>query len=249
MVFRTRYWLAAALGLWMAHPLTAGEPARLGVAPNASSPSGLAVSNNQQIANTIAEQLRQSGHLRHYDINIVVRSGVAGLTGTVTDQMQHDEVLRLVQGVPGVERVRNRIRLAGLEPVTQAQAVLPNGPDLAPVPRRNENGGDNNGNSQGGPRGNGVEPTPIFQAAPSPSDMFPPKMPPNAWPTYAPYNNYARVAYPMLYPYNAWPFIGPMYPFPKVPLGWRKIKLQWQDGYWWYSKNATGHDWWRIRYW
>jgi hypothetical protein len=81
------------------------------------------------------------------------------------------------------------------------------------------------------------------------ADLSPPKMPPYAWPTYAPYNNYSRVAYPTLYPYNAWPFIGPFYPFPKVPLGWRSVKLQWNDGHWWYSKTATGHDWWRVRYW
>ena len=74
-------------------------------------------------------------------------------------------------------------------------------------------------------------------------------MPPYAWPTYAPYNNYSRVAYPEQYPYEAWPFIGPMYPFPKVPLGWRSIQLTWRDGYWWYGKNATPHDWWRVRYW
>ena len=74
-------------------------------------------------------------------------------------------------------------------------------------------------------------------------------MPPYSWPTYAPYNNYSRVAYPELYPYQSWPFIGPCYPFPKVPLGWRSVKLEWQDGHWWFSKTATNHDWWRLRYW
>jgi hypothetical protein len=57
------------------------------------------------------------------------------------------------------------------------------------------------------------------------------------------------VGYPTQYPYEAWPFIGPMYPFPKVPLGWRAVTLRWQDGYWWYGREASGHDWWRIRYW
>jgi hypothetical protein len=53
----------------------------------------------------------------------------------------------------------------------------------------------------------------------------------------------------MIYPYQSWPFIGPMYPFPKVPLGWRSIKLTWEDGHWWYARVGSGHDWWRIRYW
>ena len=82
-----------------------------------------------------------------------------------------------------------------------------------------------------------------------PARAVPPKMPPYAWPTYAPYNNYSRVAYPEAYPYNAWPFIGPPYPFPKVPLGWRSVKLEWDDGYWWYSRTASKYDWWKLRYW
>jgi hypothetical protein len=94
------------------------------------------------------------------------------------------------------------------------------------------------------------EPMPVWQAPPpNPYDLNPPKMPPYAWPTYAPYNNYSRVAYPTLYPYNSWPFIGPVYPFPKVPPGWRKVSLEWQDGFWWYAPHSNSHDWWRLRYW
>jgi hypothetical protein len=95
-----------------------------------------------------------------------------------------------------------------------------------------------------------VEPQPIYQApAPGPYDLNRPSMPPYAWPTCAPYNNYSRVAYPTLYPPQAWPFIGPIYPFPKVPLGWRAVKLEWQDGHWWLSRYATPHDWWMLKYW
>jgi len=95
-----------------------------------------------------------------------------------------------------------------------------------------------------------LEPMPLQGAPPGfPSATQPPPMPPNAWPTYAPYNNYSRVAYPNLYPYESFPFIGPIYPFPKVPLGWRSVNLTWEDGHWWLGRNATGHDWWRIRYW
>ena len=95
-----------------------------------------------------------------------------------------------------------------------------------------------------------AEPLPLYQAPIAGGyDRADPKMPPYAWPTYAPYNNYSRVAYPEAYPYNAWPFIGPVYPFPKIPLGWRAVKLEWQDGSWWFSQTATKHDWWRLRYW
>ena len=95
-------------------------------------------------------------------------------------------------------------------------------------------------------------PTPLFRAAPPgpiPNAYYPPRMPPYAWPSYAPYNNFSRVAYPTQYPHNAFPFIGPMYPFPKVPLGWRSVQLTWEDGFWWYGRRSTGHDWWRVRYW
>ena len=96
----------------------------------------------------------------------------------------------------------------------------------------------------------GMEPQPIATGpTPAPYDLNPPKMPPYAWPTYAPYNNYSRVAYPELYPYNAWPFIGPVYPFPKVPRGWRSVKLEWDDGHWYLGRLSTPHDYWRVRFW
>ncbi len=93
------------------------------------------------------------------------------------------------------------------------------------------------------------EPIPVSGGyAPYNYDMNPPKMPPYAWPTYAPYNNFSRVGYPEAYPYNAWPFIGPVYPFPKVPPGWRSVKLEWDDGHWWFSQTATKHHYWKLRY-
>ena len=77
------------------------------------------------------------------------------------------------------------------------------------------------------------EPLPLNgMPAMAPVDPAGPRLPPYAWPTYAPYNNFARVGYPQSYPYNAFPYIGPFYPFPKVPLGWRKVSLEWDDGWW-----------------
>jgi hypothetical protein len=192
-----------------------------------------AVSANQQLAASIAAQLRANANLRHYRVDVAVRGGVAELSGQVTDEGQRDEVVKTVQSVPGVEQVRDSLTVPTTRAVVTVQATAP------PV----------------GMGGGGVppEPLPIFAAhggrgMPDPH-LQPPPLPPYAWPTFAPYNNYSRVGYPTQYPYEAWPFIGPMYPFPKVPLGWRAITLRWQDGYWWYGKTASGHDWWRIRYW
>ena len=59
------------------------------------------------------------------------------------------------------------------------------------------------------------------------------QMPGYAWPSYAAYPNYAALTYPQQYSPTAWPYIGPFYPYPQVPLGWRRVTLEWDDGWWW----------------
>ncbi len=59
-----------------------------------------------------------------------------------------------------------------------------------------------------------------------------PNLPNYAWPGYASHPNYAALSYPQQYSPSAWPYIGPFYPYPQVPLGWRKISLEWDDGWW-----------------
>jgi len=78
---------------------------------------------------------------------------------------------------------------------------------------------------------------PIPAYVPTPSGVSParfdqPHMPGYAWPSYASYPNYAALTYPQQYSPTAWPFIGPFYPYPQVPLGWRKVTLEWDDGWW-----------------
>jgi osmotically-inducible protein OsmY len=65
-----------------------------------------------------------------------------------------------------------------------------------------------------------------------------PNLPGYAWPSYAPYPNYAALTYPKQYSPSAWPYIGPFYPYPQVPLGWRKVTLKWDDGWWNLRFNA-----------
>lgn len=59
-----------------------------------------------------------------------------------------------------------------------------------------------------------------------------PNMPNYAWPSYAANPNYAALQYPTQYSPTAWPYIGPFYPYPQVPLGWRRVSLEWDDGWW-----------------
>ena len=69
-----------------------------------------------------------------------------------------------------------------------------------------------------------------------------PQMPGYAWPSYAAYPNYAALTYPHQYSATAWPYIGPFYPYPQVPLGWRKVSLEWDDGWWFLDfKSKTKH--------
>jgi osmotically-inducible protein OsmY len=86
----------------------------------------------------------------------------------------------------------------------------------------------------------GGQPQPISMGAGSGVGIAParfdhPQMPGYAWPSYAAYPNYAGVTYPQQYSASAWPYIGPFYPYPQVPLGWRRVTLEWDDG-WWHLK-------------
>lgn len=241
MVIRTRYLLAAALGLCVAQSLPAQEPGRLG--PTPSSPLQATPTPNQRLADAVALTLRQGGQLRNYRVDLICADGAVELSGVVANQAQHDEVLRLVQGVPGVERVIDRLSVVESPTIVRTLAPATTSDATLTLPPADTKAAEPKGVAAS-------DPLPLAYGPPQGSlDLNPPRMPPYAWPTYAPHNNFSRVAYPEAYPYNAWPYIGPVYPFPKVPLGWRSVKLEWQDGYWWFSKVATKYDWWRLKYW
>jgi len=82
----------------------------------------------------------------------------------------------------------------------------------------------------GGPTG--PAPAPMMASHHGAANYDHPQMPGHAWPSYAAYPNYAGVTYPKQYSPTAWPYIGPFYPYPQVPLGWRKVTLEWDDGWW-----------------
>lgn len=77
------------------------------------------------------------------------------------------------------------------------------------------------------------QPVPMAPAAAAGAPRYDsPNLPNYAWPGYAAHPNYAAVTYPQQYSPSAFPFIGPFYPYPQVPLGWRKVSLEWDDGWW-----------------
>jgi len=215
---------------------------------------------NQQLADQIANQLRASGTTSGADIDIVAINGNVELNGSVKDAGQRAQIERVVQGVQGVNGpVRNNLvsqdGTPSQLPTFTGSPLTINNPGSMPYPSGPVMGGPvmggpmMGGPMMGGPMMGGVsDPTPLAPPSMPQYGMNAPKLPPYAWPTYAPHNNYSRVAYPEKYPYNAWPYIGPFYPFPKVPLGWRKVTLEWEDGHWFYGRIASPHDYWRVRY-
>jgi hypothetical protein len=248
---RLPYRLAAA-GLWASSLGFAGEPARNLTDLNPA--VAAAVRADQALADAVADKLGQTPYLSGYQVEIAVVNGTVELTGTVANAAQHDEVIRIARGVPKVKLVSDRVAVQGaIQQVASPGPLAPPAPLGSPAPMT---GGVPMGDvPMGGPPGflpggPAVDPAPLNGPGMAAKvDLNPPTMPPYAWPTYAPYNNYSRVAYPEEYPHAAFPFIGPFYPFPKVPLGYRAIKLEWEDGHWWYGRTATRRDYWTVRYW
>ncbi len=218
----------------------AAEPAKLPLAK--AMPSAKSASGNQNLADTIAAKLTSTGSAHLADVSLQVNDGVVSVIGTCRDAATKQRVINDVRTVSGVTKVRDGLTVGIMQvQATQTPMALPNVGPIAASPMTGTI-----------PSGNGPMIEPQAMGGPNmmgSAELNAPPLPPNAWPTYAPHNNVSRVAYPQAYPYNAFPFIGPYYPFPKVPLGWRKVTLEWEDGHWWYGRNQTPNDYWRVRFW
>lgn len=179
-----------------------------------------AAANNQEVAQQIATSLGRIG-LVGYDMEIRFENGIATLNGEVATVQQLQEASFAASRVPGVQDVRNQLTVQG--PIAQTRfgagprpqgQVRPAAMSMPPMMM----GGMNPG----------AAPTAIAGAG----NYSNPNLPQHAWPAYAAYPNSAAVTYPKQYSASAWPYIGPFYPYPQVPLGWREVSLQWDDGYW-----------------
>lgn len=271
----------------------------------------LALGSDQELAQQIAGNLRNSGRLKGYSISVKVQEGVVQLDGTVRSEKQLDQALTIAEVTPGIERVINNLsvkeskdsgsslalrqprsvatpdkqivrrsrRPAARSAVRQASAELPAEQESAtfasePPPQMPATMNGRSSSVKGAPRpiqrvgypqmartsyapemipaaaasaehmpgghyamGGGMGgPMPAYAGAVpvghSPARFDHPHMPGHAWPSYAAYPNYAALTYPKQYSPTAWPFIGPFYPYPQVPLGWRKVSLEWDNGWW-----------------
>ena len=224
-MLRYRKWMCALAALVCSPALVlAGQPY-----PGAPYQS---VNPNQQTADQIARILSTSGGLNGQRVYVEFAGGVATLRGQVGSISQRSQAIALTSQVSGVRQVNNQLQvLAPAAPtyhsgVVQAQALAPRSYGVPAA--------------QAAPFALGQ-----FQASPAPTASYAssptavntvnynlPNVPSYAWPSYAPYPNYASVTYPHQYSPTAWPYIGPFYPYPQVPLGWRKVQLEWDDGWW-----------------
>ena len=258
---------------------------------------GWAAAGDREVAQQIADRLRDSGQLQDYRVEVKFNRGTAWLSGRVTSEDQLNSALQIANDTPDVERVVSKVEVAPDEVSHRAQAAghyeeqsrhddsvqradlreMP-APAHASPQRRSRSASMNQPSSrsrQSAPRQASAQPQrsrrggrPLAQGAVAPvnyparmnqeevrpyeagggrpmpsavqpvgSDVAParydhPNMPNYAWPSYSPYPNYAALTYPKQYSPTAWPYIGPFYPYPQVPLGWRKVTLEWDDGWW-----------------
>jgi len=196
------------------------------------------------------QQSKQAGVLRGFELDVSTVGGDCWLRGMVANQEQKDLVLDQVRRVRGVSRVIDDIAVAhnGVRQASSGELM----PTPVPVPVPVAQGSSMpvmNGSNGMGPRafapsglagyvgGGAPAGHPVamqggqtYGAGAPRYDQ--PNLPSYAWPSYAAYPNYAAVTYPKQYSPSAWPYIGPFYPYPQVPLGWRKVALEWDDGLW-----------------
>ncbi|MCA9017805.1 MAG: BON domain-containing protein, partial [Planctomycetaceae bacterium] len=186
--------------------------------------------NNQQMAEQLAKALGPALASAH-DVEIRFKNGTAILQGAIGSPQEKQMATQIAQRVPGVRNVENHLQLMQTAP-QQASMIQPTNYMNYQAPHP-------------GPAG-----APQMQMAPQPgigpaNNVYnSPHLPETAWPTYANYPNYAQVAYPSQYSASAFPYIGPFYPYPQVPLGWRQAQLEWDDGSWKLNFRPRTDRWW-----
>lgn len=203
----------------------------------------LASADDQAIARHIIQRLnsaKENGQLKGFQVDLEVKDGTVWFRGSVATAAQEQLVLSAGQTAPGALKVVDGIDVqAANTPVAARQAtyqepsthayptashrrIAPSAMSQTPVPMGMASHG-----RMGPPQPAMAGPAGMVGAT---SDH--PQMPGYAWPSYASHPNYGALTYPRQYSPTAWPYIGPFYPYPQVPLGWRKVTLEWDDGWW-----------------
>ncbi|MEL6108688.1 MAG: BON domain-containing protein [Planctomycetota bacterium] len=215
-----------------------------------AAPAAGGVSDQQVVAGVVKAlgEAQKSGRLKGFGVDVKCSGGVVTLHGRASSQGQRSEIVRITEAVNGVQGVSesisvaakpapnpvpaqlasNRMAPVNVDPVPTMAAPLapayPAAAQMSPAPMM--------GTPVSGPVVG--QPMPINYGATAGAPRYEaPNLPNYAWPGYSAYPNYAALTYPQQYSPSAWPYIGPFYPYPQVPLGWRRVSLEWDDG-WWY---------------
>jgi hypothetical protein len=213
---------------------------------------------DKAVAEQIATVMRDSGQLKNYSVGVKYRAGTVWLTGRVTSEQQKQAALALVSNLEGIEQIVDNVNVSGGSSLEQPLAMKASARRTSYSAPGEMGAATNAGLEQpvasaGGnvvPAGYHLlggkhrfsRPMAMYggAAAPAPAAYDNPYMPSYAWPSYASYPNYAALTYPKQYSATAFPFIGPFYPYPQVPLGWRKVALEWDDGWWFLDFHDRG---------
>ena len=212
-------------------------------------PASAESSQDRQAAQKVADSMKQSGLLKDYRVGVKCSDEEVWLMGSVTDAKQKLLAEMIADKNAGGRQVISKLEIESPEmPAVQTPkqdkavqlaskqaakplAALARSPSNAPRPyaRRSQNiQAASYSNPSMGYGGGSPMPAGHGQVVSYDS----PQMPGYAWPSYASHPNYAALTYPKQYSPSAWPYIGPFYPYPQVPLGWRKVTLEWDDGWW-----------------
>jgi osmotically-inducible protein OsmY len=180
--------------------------------------------------------LKDSGELQNFNVQISVSGGTVWMKGFAADEAQQASILGIAQSIDGVGKIVNDMVIRKpasfqIASVTQVPVPAPafgvvTAP-VAPQPARVAQASAMTVPVASAPTQMMATPSGIAQAR-----YEQPNLPAYAWPSYAAAPNYGQVNYPKQYSASAWPYIGPFYPYPQVPLGWRKVSLEWTDGWW-----------------
>ncbi|MEO1615936.1 MAG: BON domain-containing protein [Planctomycetota bacterium] len=211
------------------------------VKPTAAVEFASGAASDQQVVSSVVNALGQAqkqGALRGFGVDVKCSGGVVSLTGRASSAQQRDQIISIAQSAPGVQGVNQSISVMSQTPAVPAQLASQR---MTPLPQMA--GPQPNmpapmmpaAHQMGGAMGAPVmgTPVPMNQGGGMGAPRYDaPNLPNYAWPGYASYPNYAALTYPQQYSPSAWPYIGPFYPYPQVPLGWRKVSLEWDDGWW-----------------
>ncbi len=217
------------------------------VAMTAGAPLGALAGDREDraTAEQIATLIRDSGQLQNYSLGVKYKNGTVWLSGRVTNDQQMQAALQVVSDIEGIEQIVNNLEVGAGSKVKQASATRPVGKamggadvaapaqgDVAPAGYHHMRAA-----ARHAPPATGY----VGAAGCPPAAYDQPHLPNYAWPSYAAYPNYAALSYPKQYSPTAFPFIGPFYPYPQVPLGWRKVALEWDDGWWFLDFYDRSH--------